>query len=447
VIREADRNITVAGQPNGSKTNLEMVGLFAALLSVVGSFLAGFLLGEDSSGGARFDFYNFHWPIIQRFSTVPWGTAVADYGSATNPLLYVIASLLPLQGDQKIYHATTLVVALLIWPLLSWAYYRRYSNYGIDWLWASFGASTILISPNFRSSAFWGTTDFLPFVFCAGTSVLLSRLQDSEGDKARAIGLLTLVAVAAVSVCAFYTRQLYAFLPVFAAWMILTRTKTSPLLVLSVFLIAMLPEMLLLYIWKGINPPGPQSAHQFHPAMINVLCVGANIGFLSTPLILGCIRRSLGDVLPEWWGARSTVIAFAGLLVFIIALGGTEWPKLGGGIIVKAGLRMGALGTPFILTVSYFGLVAAIVFSMRSATNALLVSTFLVPLFTVRETYQKYLEPTLAVALFLFADTETARTAFNKRVLMYNFLFSALILTIGIVYYDLLHLNLPEIPR
>jgi len=152
-------------------------------------------------------------------------------------------------------------------------------------------------------------------------------------------------------------------------------------------------------------------------------------------------------VLPEWWGARSTVIAFAGLLVFIIALGGTEWPKLGGGIIVKAGLRMGALGTPFILTVSYFGLVAAIVFSMRSATNALLVSTFLVPLFTVRETYQKYLEPTLAVALFLFADTETARTAFNKRVLMYNFLFSALILTIGIVYYDLLHLNLPEIPR
>jgi len=32
-------------------------------------------------------------------------------------------------------------------------------------------------------------------------------------------------------------------------------------------------------------------------------------------------------------------------------------------------------------------------------------------------------------------------------VLMYNFLFSALILTIGIVYYDLLHLNLPEIPR
>src|SRR5262249_46279964 len=131
---------------------------------------------------------------------------------------------------------------------LSLAYYRRYSHYEIDWLWALFGASAILISPSFRSSAFWGNTDYLPLVFCAGTSLLLSRFQDaegnSEGEKAR-IGLLTLVALAATSVCAFYTRQLYAFLPIFAAWVVLRRTDTSPFLVLSVFLLAMLPEMFL----------------------------------------------------------------------------------------------------------------------------------------------------------------------------------------------------------
>ena len=167
----------------------------------------------------------------------------------------MIASLLPLHGNQKIYHVITFVVGLLIWPLLSWAYYRRYSKYGIDWLWALFGASTILISPSFRSSAFWGTTDWLPFAFCAGTSLLLSRFQDSEADKARAIGPFTLVALAAVSACAFYTRQYYAFLPVFAAWIVLTRTKTSPFLVFSIFFLAMLPEMYLVYVWKGFNPP------------------------------------------------------------------------------------------------------------------------------------------------------------------------------------------------
>ena len=173
--------------------------------------------------------------------------------------------------------------------------------------------------------------------------------------------------------------------------------------------------------------------------MINVLIVGAIIGLLSTPLVVGCIRRSLGDVLPEWWGGRSTVVAFAGLLVFIMALGATEWPGAGwgGGIIVKAGLRMGALGTPFILSVSYFGLVAAIVFAMGSATNALLAGAFLAPYLVSVIIYQHYLEPSLTVALFLFADTQTARTVFNKRVLTCNFLFTALILAAGIVYYDL----------
>jgi hypothetical protein len=446
------RSMTVETQHLDSKSAKEIIGLSVILVGIIGSFLGGFILGEDSIGGARADFYNFHWPAIERFSAMSWITAIAkDYPVSNNPLLYVIASLLPLHGDQKIYHVITLLVAFLIWPLLAWAYHRRYSRYGIDWLWALVGASAILISPSFRSSAFWGTTDYLPIGFCAGASLLLSKFQDYEAREARAIGPLTLAALAAISACAFYTRQFYAFLPIFAAWTVLTRTKTSLFLVLSVFSAAMLPEILLLYVWKGINAPRYHA--DFHPALIYVVLVGTNIGFLSTPLILGCIRRSLGDVLPDWWGARSTAVAFAGLLVFIVALGAiewlgaTEWPEPGGGIIAKAGVRMGTLGTPLILTVSYFGLLATILFSIRSATNAVLASTFVVPLFTSRFSYQHYLEPSLAVAVFLFADTRTTKTVFNKRVLMWNLVFSALILAIGIAYYDWdLSLILPRSP-
>jgi hypothetical protein len=443
VTREVDRNMTAQGQHFGLKSNLEMVGLCVVLLCVVASFLGGCLLGEDGIGGARYDFYLFHWPTIQRFSTTSWGTALADYSSATNPLLYMIAGLLPLHGNQKIYHVITFVVALLVWPLLSWAYHRRYSKYGVDWLWAAFGASTILISPSFRASAFWGTTDYLPFVFCVGTSLLLSRYQDSEAHEAQAIDPFTLVALAVVSVCAFYTRQYYAFLPIFAAWIVLTRTKASPLLVLSIFVVAILPEMFLVYLWKGVNPPSFRST--FHPSLINLWKLGAIIGLFSLPIIVGCIRRSSSGVLPEWWGVRSSIVAFGGLLVLIITLRATEWPEAGGGIIFKAGLSMGALGTPFVLTVSYFGLVAAIVFSMRSATNALLAGAFLGPFLVATPTFQHYLEPSLAVGVFLFADTQTARTVFNKRVLMCNFVFNAFILAIGIVYYDFLD-HLLKIP-
>ena len=185
----------------------------------------------------------------------------------------------------------------------------------------------------------------------------------------------------------------------------------------------------------------------FHPALLNIWKVGAVSGFLSFPILIGCIRRSFGDVLPEWWGERSTILALTGLSVFIMGImasGPPEWLEKGwggggGGIVVKAGLEMGALGNPVILTVSYFGLLAAILFAMRSATNAMLAGSYLVPLFLTAPTYQRYLEPSLVVALFLFADTQTARVLFNKRVVIYNWVFTALILTAGIVYYDLFH--------
>jgi hypothetical protein len=436
--------MTSQAQRSDLKANLAMLGLFLIQLTVIASFIAGFLLGEDSIGGARYDFYLFHWPVIQNFSVLPWATAVRDYGTAMNPLLYVIASVLPLHGDKQVYHMITFFLAFLIWPLLSWAYYRRYSKYGITWSWAAFGASTILLSPSFRSSAFWGTTDYLPFVFCAGTSLLLSRFQDCEAHEARAIDPSSLVALAVISSCAFYTRQYYAFLPLCAAWSVLTRTKTPAFLVFIVFFGAMLPEMFLVYIWKGVNPPSLHGT--FHPSLINIWKLGAIMGLFLLPIIAGCIRRSLSDVLPEWWGGRSSVAVLAALLAFIIALRSIEWPQEGGGIVVKAGLRMGALGTPFILTVSYFGLVAAIVFSMRSATNALLAGAFLAPFVVAAPTYQHYLEPSLAVALFLFADTQTAKTVFNKRVLICNFIASIFYLVAGIIYYDLFH-HLTEIPK
>jgi hypothetical protein len=446
MTREAELGVVVEERHIGLKPHITVVALSVLLLGAVASFIAGSLLGEDSGGAMRADFYCNHWHSIYRFSTLPWSKAITDYYNPENPLLYMLASLLPLHGDPKTYHVITFAGGLLTWPLLSWAYYCRYSRYGIDWLWALFGASAILLSPSFRSSTFWGNTDWLPFAFCAGTSLLLSRFQDPESGDVRTVSAYTLVALTVISACAFYTRQYYAFLPVVAAWIVFTRTTTSRLFVFGIFFVAALPELFIVYLWKGLVPPMHQGEN-FHPALLNVWKVGAVSGFLSFPILIGCIRRWFGDVLPGWWGVRSTILALTGLLVFIVgimALGPPEWLEKGwggggGGIVVKAGLKMGALGNPLILAVSYFSLLAAILFAMRSAINAVLAGSYLVPLFLTAPTYQRYLEPSLVVALFLFAGTETARVLFNKRVLMYNWVFTALILTACIVYYDVFH--------
>ena len=107
-------------------------------------------------------------------------------------------------------------------------------------------------------------------------------------------------------------------------------------------------------------------------------------------------------------------------------------------IIGKTGLMMGgAIGTLFILTISYFGLAAAGLFAVHSTTNAVLTGAFVLPFLMDRWAFQHYLEPSLAVAVFLFADAQIAREIFNRRVLICYFVFNVIILAIGIVYYDL----------
>lgn len=446
MTRETELDVAVGVQHIRLKPKLEVIVVSVLLLGAVTSFVAGSLLGEDSTGDMSGDFYCNHWFTIERFLKFPWSKAVTNYYNPENPLFYMLASLLPIHEDPKIYHVVTFISGLLIWPLLSWAYYNRFYKYGIDWLWASFGASAILLSPTFRSSTFWGDTDWLPFAFCAGTSLFLSRFQDPETREPRKVGAYTLLTLAAVSACAFYTRQYYAFLPILTAWTLLTRTTTSRLFILCVFFVAALPELFLIYLWKGLVPPLHQSEN-FHPALLNVCKVGAVSGFLSLPILIGCIRRPWRDTFQKWSGPRSTGLAIAGLLVFITgttALGSPEWIEKGwggggGGIVVKTGVEMGAPGNAFIFTVSYFGLLAAILFAKRSATNAVLAVSYLMPLFLTAPTYQRYLEPSLMVALFLFADTQTTRVLFNKPVLIYNWVFTALILTTGIIYYDFFH--------
>src|SRR5215469_15834187 len=62
------------------ETNLQVIVLYTLLFGVIASFLAGYLLSEDSTGWACFDFYKYHWPLVELFSATSWDKAVADYG-------------------------------------------------------------------------------------------------------------------------------------------------------------------------------------------------------------------------------------------------------------------------------------------------------------------------------------------------------------------------------
>ena len=84
------------------------------------------------------------------------------------------------------------------------------------------------------------------------------HLHQQEGWKQ--CGIAT--AIPFVAFCAFYTRQTYAFLPVYAAVVIFRRYPQLRMWCMASTIVAALPALYLLKIWHGFTPVAFQQHHQ-----------------------------------------------------------------------------------------------------------------------------------------------------------------------------------------
>src|ERR1700723_109331 len=67
------------------------------------SWVIGFMLNEDTSGGAKYDFETFHWPAPKLFADQPFLEVLRRYPSATTPLQHILMSSLPWVHDPLAY--------------------------------------------------------------------------------------------------------------------------------------------------------------------------------------------------------------------------------------------------------------------------------------------------------------------------------------------------------
>ena len=232
---------------------------------------------------------------------------------------------------------------------------------------------------------------------------------------------------------AFYTRQFYVFVPVVCAWALWRQAGFRPAAVACAFGLAALPELGLVLLWHGLNPPAFH--HQARPGWSNVLFLGTNLALFAAPLVIGA-RAAGHRILPPWWDRRATLgWASAFACPHGVSLWGAVWPDAGGGVLVKASLRLGWLATPAIAAFSLVGLSAALIFALRSRTNAVAAGSFLPPFFIAYPIYERYFDPVVLVGLLLFADLSTARALSGTRPLLAYLLFTATLLGVSLWHF------------
>ena len=235
--------------------NIKLLYIIFIILVLI-SYFFGFFLQEDSSGGGAIDFSlhifnNFILFKSNDFFKIDWEL----YDSTSLPLHYILSKLFLFTENQKIYKFFWFIISFIGFFFLYLVLLKRFKIKNRFDFELFFLASTILLSPYYRTSAFWGLEENLGIILMLITIYFYFSFKEMEETK---FFLLTIFFASLT----FYSRQSYLFLLVIIFFLLLDKSnffsKKNSILV-TLFVLFLLPTIYFFFQWKGLTPPVARS--------------------------------------------------------------------------------------------------------------------------------------------------------------------------------------------
>ena len=385
------------------KTNFNLIKILI-LFSFFCSYFFGFFLRENVAGGAEQDFLSYTWPVILALKENFYFTIInyGSYGEGSPPMFHIInAYLNPFSNNQLFFQASITLISILNVLFFSQIIEMKYKLKKIDTLLLS---SIFLILPFFRSSAFWGLTENLGWLFLIISIKYFIIYEDKNINK----NFLNIFLICLFSSLALYTRPYLVFFPIF----IILRSfflKDYILLKFSSFIyfILSIPGLILLYLWSEI--PNAQTGQanllaNYH----NPKFIFKNLAIFSSIFFFYLIPFEVSNFIKNSNISRKNFIIFLIfliLLVFLNFFGFLDYIKimdLGGGVILKTSkLFFGNI--IFFITLSALGLSLILNFLSISKNNIILFFCLLIFCFP-KYIFQEYFEPLVLILFFCLID-------------------------------------------
>ena len=363
----------------------------------------GFYLRENIAGGAESDFNNFTWKGIQAFKTNFLHTIVnyGAIGEGSLPMFHIInAYLNPFAFNPYIFQLSISIVSLFNVLFFSKILRQKYDLSILD---SYLYSSIFLILPFFRSSAFWGLTENLGWLFL----ILSIKFFQEIHKKKRNVFLVCLF-----SSLALYTRPYLIFFPIFFIISSLFERKYETFKIsLTYYFLFSIPGLFLLYLWGGsvYLGIGEQKVNfileYHHPKFIlKNLIISASIFFLYfAPYFVSKFIKEKN--LPNIKKVRICIIGllFLFLLNYLNIFEYLNSYTLGGGAFLKISQIIFKNNYLFIF-VAFLGIISLIQFAKISKKNLILILAITFIYCTARYMYQEYFEPLLLIVLLSLLD-------------------------------------------
>ena len=366
------------------------------------TYVLGFFLRENIAGGAEKDFLEFTWPAILSFKSDFYYTLknYGSFGEGSLPLFHIINAFLnPFTHNQFFFQGSITIISLINLIIFSGIIEKKLKLRKLD---AAIYSSIFLILPFFRSSAFWGITENLGWLFLI-LSIKYYDLYDRENYKGRILNIFLLCLFSSL---ALYVRPYLVFFPIFIILKSLSYKDFYLLKFSSIFyLLFSIPGFLLILLWDGIFKLGNDE--------INLVRDYHNPKFILKNLIIFptifFLYLAPFEILKNKILSKKNILNFSLVLSILLFLNYfntfnyLNLLSLGGGAFLKINKIIFNDNLIFLLIFSSLGIVLIYNYFLISKKNKLLFFCLLIFCFP-RYILQEYFEPLILIALFTLFD-------------------------------------------
>ena len=221
------------------------------------SFFLGFYLDENSAGAGTYKGdWVFLWPNLQIFLDNEISVAINHENFLTNrpPLLYILHKLFNPFVENEISYRKSVFIISLVAPIVFYLCLKqKFKNQ--DNLLLFLIASTILLSPYYRTSSYWGLEENYGLISLLLAFLFLNFFLENNERNYYKIYFQLFFCIFFSSVCIYFDQKLL-IVPIICFFTIIKSRKKIEFKIFSIVLyfILSLPYVYLIVLWGGIFP-------------------------------------------------------------------------------------------------------------------------------------------------------------------------------------------------
>ena len=234
--------------------NYKTLSIFFIFISII-SFFTGFYFDENSSGAGLYKGDIVHsWNNVQIYLNNSFSSSLnhPDYYSGRTPLMYILHEIFnPFLKTQDSYRISVFIFSFLLPILFYFCLKQKFKNENKILLLLI--STTVLLSPYFRTSSFWGLEENYGLIFLLLSFLSLNYLLQNNNSEGYKI-YLQIFLVTFFSSCCLYFDYKLTLIPILCLLKIIFSEKFIKYKIFSVFCYSVfsLPFLYLVSLWGGL---------------------------------------------------------------------------------------------------------------------------------------------------------------------------------------------------